>query len=210
MFRDDVVKIGKTSRAEMNARLKELNRGTGVPCPFECYVAYEMDNYDRVEDIMHTIYRGVGRHTDPEHRKKEFFRVEAQVADAVLSKIATLMKGKKIDLDATKVYNKEQLAVLEENLQANRKKERNFLFSEYKIPVGAQLTFINDDNIVCKVKVAKGKTKVEYKGKEYSLSSLTTEILQKQGYTGQHYSGYKYWMYNGQILSDMRNSDVED
>lgn len=94
MFREDVIKIGITK--DLPKRLKQLGCETGVPCPFECYVAYEIDNYKQVEKIMHSIYRGVERHTDKEHKKKEFFQVHPSRADEVLSQLAELLNGKKL------------------------------------------------------------------------------------------------------------------
>lgn len=70
MFQDDVVKIGKTTNLEQ--RIKALSKETGTPCPFECYTAYEVDNYEAVEKLMHTIYRELDMHTDKKHKKKEF------------------------------------------------------------------------------------------------------------------------------------------
>ena len=44
----DYIKIGKTSNLEQ--RLKSLDT-TGVPLPFECYYAVEVDDMSRVEKL---------------------------------------------------------------------------------------------------------------------------------------------------------------
>lgn len=58
-------------------------------------------------------------------------------------------------------------------------------------------------------KSAKGKTFVIYKNKQYSLSALTTEIMNKIGYTGA-YNGYHYWLYDDMLLSDIRKPVNKD
>ncbi len=202
MFQDDVVKIGKTTNLER--RLKDLGRGTGTPCPFECYAAYEMDNHEDIEKLMHTIYRELDMHTDKEHKKKEFFRVPAPKVDAVLSKISALMNGKRINIDTDKVYTPEQQKSLKKQYDINSRNKRAFDFADFQIPVGAKLTFIQDEKIKCTVKSAKGKTFVTYNNKEYSLSSLTNYLMNKRGYKG-YYDGYLYWLYDDIILYDIRH-----
>ena len=197
MYQDDVIKIGETTN--LKKRLKDLSRGTAIPCPFECYAAYEMDNYKKVEDLMHTIYRELDMHTDKKHKKKEFFKVPASKADSVLSLISVLMNGKRVSVNPDDVYTKEQ----KKKLDANHAKKRVLDFSDYAIPKGAKLTFIHDDKIKCTVKSAKGKTFVIYKGEQYSLSKLTTELMKNRGYNGPC-NGYLYWLYNNKLLYDIR------
>ncbi|MBD5391695.1 GIY-YIG nuclease family protein [bacterium] len=198
MYRDDVIKIGKTTNLEK--RLKDLGRETGTPCPFECYTAYEMDNYEAVEKLMHTIYRELDMHTDKEHKKKEFFQVPAPKADSVLSQIAQILKGKQVNVDTNTVYTKEQQKILD----ANRAKKHVYDFADFEIPTGSKLTFIHDDKIKCTVQSAKGKTFVKYKNKQYSLSALTTELMNKRGHKGVAYNGYLYWLYDDTLLYDIR------
>ncbi len=206
MFREDVIKIGITK--DLSERLKQLGRETGVPCPFECYIAYEIDNYKQVEKIMHSIYRGVERHTDKEHKNKEFFQVHPSRADEVLSKLAELLNGKKVIVDNNKIYTPEQQQILEESAKAAEKNQiaKRFKFQDYNIPVGATLFFIKNDKIRCKVTE---DNKVIYNGEEFSLSRLTINLMQELGYSGKHYNGYNYWLYNDTILTDMSLSTEE-
>lgn len=201
MFQEDVVKIGKTKNLE--DRLKTLSRGTEAPCPFECYTAYEMDDYEAVEKLMHTIYRELDMHTDKQHKKKEFFRVPAPKVDSVLSQIALLLNGKLVSMDPDKVYTTEQKKILKKQYDINRANKQMFDFADYKIPAGSQLTFIYDERVKCTVKSAKGRTFVTYKNKEYSLSALTTELMNKRGHGGA-YNGYLYWSYDDKLLYDIR------
>lgn len=200
MFREDVIKIGITK--DLSKRLKQLGCETGVPCPFECYVAYEIDDYKQVEKIMHSIYRGVERHTDKEHKKKEFFQVHPSRADEVLSQLAELLNGQKIAVDNRKIYTPEQQQILEESAKAAERNQiaKKFKFQDYGIPVGATLTFIKDDKTRCRVTE---DNKVVYNGEKFSLSRLTGNLMQKLGYAGKHYNGYNYWLYDDIVLTDM-------
>lgn len=201
MFREDVIKIGITQNIE--ERLKQLGCETGVPCPFECYVAYEIDNYKEIEKLMHCIYRGVERHTDKEHSRKEFFQIHPSRVDEVLSRLAELMNGKKVFVDNAKIYTPEQQQILEEtSIEAEKNQiAKRFKFQDYNIPTGTELVFIKDDKTHCRVL---DNNKVSFNGKEYSLSRLTFNLMQKLGYSGKHYNGYNYWLYNNIILTDMQ------
>lgn len=137
LFQDDVVKIGITKNIE--ERLKSLSGETGVPCPFECYAAYEVDKYEEVENLLHSIYRGVDKHTDKTHHKKEFFRVNPEEAKKALSLIAVLVNGVEANVNDNKAYSKEEIDILkgfeEENMQKLLKKaspEIRSLFEKYK------------------------------------------------------------------------------
>lgn len=50
-----IVKIGLTTRGDMGQRLQELFT-TGVPVPFDCVFACEVDNCAEVLDIYNDIY----------------------------------------------------------------------------------------------------------------------------------------------------------
>ena len=134
LFQDDVVKIGITKNIE--ERLKSLSCETGVPCPFECYAAYEVDKYEEVESLLHSIYRGVDKHTDKIHLKKEFFRVNPEEAKKALAKIAALMNGAEIDINDNKASAKEDMEILkgfvEENMQNLLKKASPEILSLYE------------------------------------------------------------------------------
>ena len=203
-YKENIIKIGIT-KSDVKSRMLQLGRETGVPCPFECYVAYEIDHYVQVEKILHTIYRGVDRHIDKKNKKKEFFAVNPEDVDNVLSLLAELLNGKRVIINNTP----EELVQIE---QANKVKEKsltakNFKFKDYGIPVGAELIFSKDNSIRCTVL---DNNKVLYKNEEYSLSRLTIILMKQMGYSGTHYNGYAYWLYNDIILSDYRNQDTAD
>ena len=77
-----LVKIGKTSRADVAARLSELY-STGVPVPFECAYAAKVTDEGQVERAFHRAF-GPYR-VNP---KREFFTIEAEQAIALLELMA--------------------------------------------------------------------------------------------------------------------------
>lgn len=65
------------------------------------------------------------------------------------------------------------------------------------IPVGSKLVFVKNKNITC---VTKDNTnKVEYNGKIYPISRLAKKLLNVTAARGG-----LYFMYNGEILVDIR------
>ncbi len=50
-----LVKIGGTSRENVQARMDELY-STGVPAPFTCQIVRRVDRYVEVESALHTVF----------------------------------------------------------------------------------------------------------------------------------------------------------
>ncbi|MCY3957121.1 MAG: GIY-YIG nuclease family protein [Chloroflexi bacterium] len=73
-----LVKIGSTSRANVQARLDELF-STGVPAPFTCEIARRVDRYVEVESALHAIFEP-SRVTSG----REFFEVNLNQVAAAL------------------------------------------------------------------------------------------------------------------------------
>ena len=119
-----LVKIGKTSRGSVDARLSELY-STGVPVPFECAFAGRIEDESKVEKAFHRAF-GPYR-LNP---KREFFQIEPEQAIAVLE----LMVLK----DVTPQLQEEADSVDRESKEASNKLKarrpvQNFL--EMGIPV---------------------------------------------------------------------------
>ena len=75
-----LVKIGMTTREDMDSRMKELY-STGVPVPFECQFACKVKKSDcaKIEKALHTAFA-------PQriNAKREFFRIQVEQAKAIL------------------------------------------------------------------------------------------------------------------------------
>lgn len=86
-FKEGIVKIGITNR-KLEERIKELSNLTAVPKPYEAIFACEVDNYEDVEQGIHSI---IEKH----NINKEFFEIDPKKVINILSN----MKGFKIITD---------------------------------------------------------------------------------------------------------------
>jgi hypothetical protein len=201
MFKDNIIKIGKTNRDDVEVRIKELNRLTGVPFPFECYSAFELDNYHNVEKILHTAYAGAEKRT---FERKEFFEINPEKARLLLSQIAEISNGVEVMLQNNKIYSEQELNNIEsinkvEEVKFSKSKSP-FKFKNYDIKEGSVLVFTRDESITCNVSK---NNNVIFKGKSYSLSALTTKIMRDKDIKGS-FNGYRFWKLDNEILWDLR------
>ena len=68
-----IVKIGMTEADSVEARMAQLNAHSGVPLPFECYFAAEVESCRRIESILHQLFSE--QRINP---RREFFRVDPE------------------------------------------------------------------------------------------------------------------------------------
>ena len=193
-----LIKIGYAD--DVQKRLKILNRNSGLPDPFHCYAIYKVKK--KLEDLrLHHLIDTLDsslRHS----KNREFYEINCQKAYDILSAIAQingdeeqLKKNPFSDnyFEQTKFIN-----VTHENSYNNKTKKLGRLkFSILGIPVGSKLVFVKNKNITC---VTKDNTnKVEYNGKIYPISRLAKKLLNVTAAQGG-----LYFMYNGEILVDIR------
>ena len=186
-----LVKIGKTARGSINARLNELY-STGVPVPFECAFAARVTDEAKVESAFHRAF-GPYR-LNP---KREFFQIEPEQAIALLELMA--------DEDVTPALQQEAATVdVEAKDASNKLKARrpNLNFIEMGIPAGSELRFYKPPHETVMVV---SKRKVKFRGEETSLTAATREIL------GTDYSVAPgpYWLYQGRTVNDIYNETYE-
>lgn len=215
-FREDWVKIGKSTRA-VNVRSKELDN-TAVPLPFEIYATIETKKYAAVEKLVH---KTIDRLTNLRIRaKREFFNVAPQVALDIFYDIAGTIDDAKV----TRYHNNPTPAdpapalLTEAPTEAPaeppapaaeqdvRYKRARFRFSMVGIPVGELITFVPTG---IQVKVASDNS-VEYQGRLYKLSCFAHDFMppDKRNTSGA-YQGSKYFSFEGKILEDLRKEREE-
>ena len=82
-YKDDdgklLIKIGLTSK-DINQRMKDLSKDTGVPKPFECIHLFKCKNAKEVEDELHFIFKDLRY-----YERREFFAVDPKCVVKVLS-----------------------------------------------------------------------------------------------------------------------------
>ena len=196
----EYVKIGYAT--DINKRLKELNRSECIPFAFRLYAYYEVsaklsdlkihEMIDRLNPGLRSIEEFEGK-----KRVREFYAMDAEEAYALLESIATI-NGLTNNLHRVLPNNKQ----IEEDNTASMVRLEAFKFSMCGLKEGDELEFINNRKIKCYVKNDK---KVIYNGEDYSLSALA-QVL-----TGKPYNlaGPHYFMYNGEILSNLREKKQE-
>lgn len=198
-FREDWVKIGKSSRP-VDVRSKELDN-TAVPLPFSIYATMQTSKFNEVEKLVH---KTIDRLTDLRIRQnREFFNVSPAVALDIFRDIASTIDDAKITVYRNNVpvgeCEEESPAASRNDFQVRRKP---FQFSMIDIKPGETITFAPTG---VEVRVADDK-KIEYEGRLYTLTAFTGTFLpeNKRNASG-HYPGPKFFTYNGEILSDLRD-----
>lgn len=201
-FRDDWVKIGKSSRP-VDVRSKELDN-TAVPLPFDIYATMQTEKFAEIEKIIH---KQIDRLTDLRIRQnREFFNVHPAQALDILLDLATAFDDAVImkyqDGKPYQVYPINHEQVHEDESKEKRTHQRKpFEFSMVELSVGDTIIF---DPLHLEVKVA-GTNKIEYEGRLWSLSAFCGTYLpeDKQNSSGA-YQGPKYFSFNGKSLWDIR------
>jgi hypothetical protein len=185
-----LVKIGQTTN-EIHNRLNELNT-TGVPFPFECLYACEVEDRKLVETSLHKAFYPY--RVNP---RREFFEIEPEQAIVILR----LFSKKNITPAFTAEIDK-SVSIAEKEASENYKKRRSPLnFTQMGIPIGAKLVFTYDDinaeayvSSDRRVKTADGED-------EKSLTQLTREILNLD----YNINPTRYWNYEGKSLNAYYN-----
>ena len=177
----NLIKIGKTQRKDLQARMSELY-STGAPFPFECLWAGEVKDCAKIESIIHNAFRD--KRVNP---RREFFNIAPD-------QVIPLLKELSINELTTTVEKALSSNVTEEEKNATKQYHRPKLnFEEMNIPMGATLVFVKDSDITVKVV---SPNKVLYNLEEYSLSALTKELLDLPYYV----KPTRYWIYEGKNL----------
>lgn len=175
------VKVGRTTNLEQ--RIRSLDT-TSVPIPFECFYACTVKDAISVEKQLHDAFL--------DHRvrsSREFFEISPE-------RVLSALKLAEIE----NVTPKKDYVETEEDQQAlnqARTKRARFNFKMAGIPVGAELTFVNDKDV--RVRVTDNRS-VEYKGEITSLSRAAQRELDVEWAL----QGPVYWMYEGETLDERR------
>lgn len=203
-FRDDWVKIGKSSRP-VNVRSKELDN-TAVPLPFDIYATMQTEKYAEIEKIIH---KQIDRLTDLRIRQnREFFNVHPAQALDLLMDLATAFDDavicKYIDEKPVQVYPVDEEAPVPE--EKREKKERDvhrkpFTFDMVGLSIGDKVRF---DPLSIEVPIA-GPNKIEYQGRLWTLSAFCgTYLPEELQNASRAYQGPKYFSYGGKTLWKIR------
>ena len=181
-----LVKIGKTTQADVQSRMNQLY-STGVPVPFECAYAIKVEDCSKVESALHVAF---GPHRINPNR--EFFKMDVEQAIAILELLAIEDVTPQINDELNGNVSK---AEMESSKKLNKRPNLNF--TEMNIPVGEKLVYKDGSTEI----TVHSDKKVVINENIMSLTAATREML------GIDYSVQPtpYWMYNGRLLSDIYN-----
>lgn len=196
------IKIGRTTNT-LDQRMKELD-STGVPLPFRCHFAVEVDDHEVREKLIHDAFA--------DHRarsNREFFTLAPERAVAILKALG----GQEVLTNNAMIDESGQ--VLLEDPHKERIIRSKFTFKELDIPVGAQLIFVRSfpDGIERTCTVVNDERSVEYQGEIYTLSKLAKKFMTELGYNWQRIQGPAFFKFDDEILSERRNrlfAETED
>ncbi len=184
-----LVKIGMTTRENVESRMNELY-STGVPIPFDCAYACEVNAVDcaKIEKALHTAFE-----PNRVNKNREFFTMKPEQAIAILE----LFNRKDITEELSQEIENELTVddkIASEKAKIVRRPPLNF--KEMGIEIGSMLTYVNDDSITAKVV---SERRVEFNGDETSL----TAIIIKLHNLPRAVQPTKYWEFEGRNLRDI-------
>ena len=190
-----VIKIGRTGPEGEDLRLRITQLSIGIPGTLPCIHASLVNDASTVENNLHTIFQQL-RVTEGSSR--EFFDLNPESA-----RLALLAYQKK---DMTRYApraapNRDNKPTAPQNQDTGKLPTATFAL--LKIRVGEKLKLARDQRVTCEV--ADGGTTVRYKGKDWALSTLTTELIDM----GHPLQGIRYWTYEGQTLIERRDEILE-
>lgn len=186
-----LVKIGKTSRKDMAARLRELYT-TGVPLPFECRYAcrVKLSHMDELEKALHQAFA-----PNRVNLSREFFRVDVDQVLPILKLMTHMNEG-----DATAEVSDEIQQELKADdvaaLAKQRARRPPIDYFAMGMKKGDELVFNADPSV--RVVVAESK-KVSYEGVVQSLTAVTKKLLKKD----YDIQPTPYWSFNGDNLANI-------
>lgn len=207
-FKDNWVKIGKSSRP-VDVRSKELDN-TAVPLPFEIYAVMKTEKYNEAEKQLHSLIDLV----NPSMRirkGREFFNVPPETALDIFRQCALTLG----DAEITVMQHREEASSKEKYngyqqssrpQRAHGTKSKKLTFRMLNIPVGSELTFVENSSIKARV-INDNSMVVLEDGTRATLTGATRIIKRRLGtpIPSEAYQGGKFWMYNGRPLTVIRS-----
>ncbi|MCH9813733.1 MAG: GIY-YIG nuclease family protein [Epsilonproteobacteria bacterium] len=180
-----IVKIGKTTQRDVELRMTQLY-ASGVPLPFKCEYAVEVEDCDKAEQALHIAFEPY--RVNP---KREFFDIAAEQAIAILKLLGTKNMTPNVEDELNKNVSK-----AEKDSAKRVTKRPSINYIEMGLSIGDKLYYVEDESI--EVEVVSEK-KVKYHDEIMGLTKAT-RLIKKLDYDIQP---TRYWLYNGRSLKDI-------
>jgi hypothetical protein len=205
-FRDDWVKIGYSQRIP-DIRSKELDN-TSVPLPYEVYATLKTDKFKQAEKLIHSFIHRLNP-TLRIRKTREFFNIKPEDAASILEDVSLVLDESEVE------YWKDGLKVVDDGNfdnddgAKNRKAGNKFTFYKKGLKKGDAINFVGEPEIVA---IVSDERKVEFEGKEWSLSPLVYEICKRKNNLNNSgtYQGAQYFEYNGTRLKDLPDAQTNE
>ena len=184
----NLVKIGKTTQLEVDARMRQLY-STGVPFPFECAFACQVKDATEVEKALHIAFRK--NRLNP---NREFFEIDPEQVIAILK----LLRVDDITTQFEQQMEAEVEATDKQSAQNFKRRQRPRMnFYELGIPAGSILI---SKNGMLQATVVDEK-KVELQGVICSLTEATRKLLNLPN--GAPIQPSPHWTFNGKLVKEI-------
>jgi len=175
------VKIGRTSNLEQ--RIRSLDT-TNMPLPFECFYACTVRDSNFVEKQLHDAFLD-----NRVRSSREFFEISPE-------RVVSALKLAEIENITPR---RDYVETQEDQNALNQARTRRavFNFNLASIPIGAELSYVNDENV--KARVIDNKL-IELNSEVTSLSASAQKLLNSL----HPIQGTLYWMFEGETLDQRR------
>lgn len=184
----ELIKIGKTTRDDLGVRMKELYT-TGVPLPFDCAVAVEVENNgDELEKALHAAF-GPQRL----NRSREFFTVKSSQVEALLK---IWPDARDVTPEIERDLEKDLTPEEKEDARKFKRRRPNLNFRVMGIPDGSELVSTNGAH---EKAIVIGERKVSFRGEEMFLTAATKMVLE----LNYSVNPCPHWTFEGRNLSDI-------
>lgn len=185
-----IVKIGKTIRNDVKARMAELY-STGVPLPFECAYAAKVANVSQVERAFHQAF-------DPSRVNpgREFFEINPEQAIVLLKLLEIKDMSSEVESEPDALPESELIA-----LRSFTNRRPRFDFDTLSIPIGSTLTNITTGEEA----TVHSNRSVQFRGEIMSLTAATRLCLNGSF----NVAPGPYWLYEGRKLRELYNETYQ-
>lgn len=201
----DYIKIGFTAADDVETRMRQLDT-TGLPLPFRLHACIELENAQQLEHLAHDVFAGTRSRPN-----REFFIMEPETAVRYLKAISLNDPTARWIAVNNQMIDETGSTVNEESV--NKPRMSSFTFSSADIPVGSEIYFVRNPEIVAEVV---NDAEVRFEGMIMKLSSLARLLFERMGSgnSSGSYAGPRYFTFQDEILSERRRrleaSELED
>ncbi|MDF2116392.1 GIY-YIG nuclease family protein [Roseiarcaceae bacterium H3SJ34-1] len=179
-----LIKIGRTAADDVATRLGQLY-STGVPFPFDLQFACSVPNSSEVEKALHIAFSPYRINA-----RREFFKIEAEQAIAILKLLHVVDETPRIEAQATMVPKEDVEAA-----QAFTSKRPKMNFVEMGIPIGSTLQLIGHSATA----IVTSDRKVRVGDEEMSLTAATRMLMG----LNHNIQPSPLWSFEGRSLKDI-------